>query len=142
MGRNPLAIDQRPPGNSPSQLETNASIDFYLKDAPNGPMALRITDVEGSQVFTTELEGKEGINRYFWGMRFDPTEEQQRQQEERLAQLRAQFGGQAPGGSRGGGGVRGAAAEPGTYLVELTVDGRTFATTVTIREDPAVSGIQ
>jgi photosystem II stability/assembly factor-like uncharacterized protein len=142
QGRNPLSIDQRPPGNSPSQLVTNATIDFYLKDAPNGAVGLKITNIDGSLVFTTEVDGRAGINRFFWGMRFDPTEDQRRQQEERLAQLRAQFGGQVPGGFRGGGGVQGAPAEPGTYLVELTADGRTYSATVTIREDPAVSGIQ
>ena len=146
MGRNPLSIEHQPPGNSPAQLENSATIDYYLKDGPSGPIALKIADLSGSQVFTGELEGRVGINRYFWDMRFDLTEEQRSRQEERLARLRAQAGGQFRGGGRGGfpggGPVRGALAEPATYVVELTVDGTTYSSTVTIREDPAMDGVQ
>jgi len=43
-------------------------------------------------------------------------------------------GGMSYGGGRGMGG--GAAAEPGAYLVKLTVNGKTLTTKVTARLDP------
>jgi hypothetical protein len=137
MGRNPLTIDQVAPGNSPRQLETSATVDFYLRSAPRGRINIRISDMSGDRVFTKELTGEAGINRVAWDMRFDPTEEQIQQHRERLAQRRARFGGQLPPGFQAGT-VQGMLAEPGTYRVVLTVDGRGFEGTVTVREDPAL----
>jgi photosystem II stability/assembly factor-like uncharacterized protein len=138
MGRNPPTIEQVPPGNSPRELENSATIDFHLKSPPADKVSLRISDMTGEHVFKTELTGESGINRYFWNMRFDPTEEQLREQRERVARAREQFGGQVPSGFQGGGGVQGMLAEPGTYRFSLTVDGTDYSGTVTIREDPGL----
>ncbi len=135
MGRNPLAIDQRPPGNSPAQLETSASITYYLARAPRGAVSVEIADLTGENRFTTEIPGTPGVNRYFWNLRFDPTEEERRQAQERLERLRRQFGNQGPGFGRRQR-VQGTAATPGTYLVTITVDGESYRTTVRVREDP------
>lgn len=142
MGRNPLTIDQRTPGNSPQQLENNATIDFYLADAPRNTITLQITDLSGTHTFTDELEGRAGITRYFWGMQFDPTEDERREWEEQLAELRAQFGGQLPGRFGGERGAEGASAGPGTYVVTLNADGETYTGTLTIREDPALEVVR
>ncbi len=125
MGRNPLTIEQVPPGNSPEQLENSATIDFYLQSTPRGELALAITDMAGDTVFTAEVTGEAGINRYFWDMRSNPTEEQIREHGERQAR-----------GRRGR--LLGSLAHPGTYRFVLTVDGRDYAGTLTIREDPAL----
>ncbi|KPJ93391.1 MAG: hypothetical protein AMS18_05805 [Gemmatimonas sp. SG8_17] len=138
MGRNPLAIEQVPPGNSPRELENSATIDFYLKSEPGDKVSLSVSDMTGEHMFTTEVAGEAGINRYFWNMRFDPTEEQLREQQERMARAREQFGGQLPGGFQGGGGVQGMLAAPGTYRLSLTVDGTDYTGTVTIRDDPGL----
>ena len=53
-----------------------------------------------------------------------------------------QFRGGGGGGFPGDGPLRGALAEPATYVVELTVDGMTYSSTVTIREDPALDAVQ
>jgi hypothetical protein len=135
MGRNPLTITARAPGNSPSDLVNSAAIDFWLRTAPSGPVQIEVADLAGEKRFSTEIDGRQGLNRWFWSLRFDPSEAARQAQQERARQLQAQFGGQAPGGF-GGGRVQGEEAGPGTYLVRLTVAGRTYESTVTVREDP------
>ena len=41
QGRNPLTIAQRPPANSPSELQNSATVSFYVGKAPAGPGADR-----------------------------------------------------------------------------------------------------
>jgi photosystem II stability/assembly factor-like uncharacterized protein len=139
-GRNPLTIQQQPPGNSPRELENSATIDFYLASEPSNQILLEISDLAGEKTLATEISAEAGINRFFWDMRFNPTEEQREQQLERMARMVRQFGGQAPGGFQGGR-VQGALAEPGTYRVTLTLDGTQYFGTVTIREDPGLASV-
>ncbi len=140
MGRNPLSIDQRGPGNSPSELDNRAAIDYYLRRDASGPVSLVIKDPESDLRYTTTVPGTSGINRFWWNLRFDPTEQERRARERRMTQLRAQFGGQVPGFFQGA--PAGAEAGPGTYVLELTVDGRTYRSTITVREDPAFAGVR
>ncbi|MGH7561990.1 MAG: WD40/YVTN/BNR-like repeat-containing protein [Gemmatimonadales bacterium] len=142
QGKNPLTVRQMAPGNSPSELVSSGTIDFYLRSVPAGKAKLEIAEIGGAgRRFTTELEAKQGINRYFWPLRFDLPP----------AQV-AQGGGGGPVGGGGGGGAGGdeggppqgfgvrlgAPAGPGTYRVRLTVDGRTLEGSLTVREDPAL----
>ena len=139
MGRNPLTIAQQPPGNSPQQLENSAAVHFWLREAPEGEVALEITDLAGEKVHTAEdVPAARGINRYYWNLRFDPTEEQLQEYQERMERLRAR--GQVPGFFQRQRGPQGEAAAPGTYLIKLTVNGVTHTGTVSVREDPALSG--
>jgi hypothetical protein len=135
MGRNPLTIAAREPANSPTDLVNSAAIDFWLGTAPSGRLRIEVTDLAGEKRYATEIDGRAGLNRWFWNLRFDPTEAARQAQQERLRQMQAQAGGQAPGGF-GGGRMQGEEAGPGTYLVRLTVAGRTYESTVTVREDP------
>ena len=130
-GRNPLSIQQVPPSNSPPELQNSAGVDFYLKSRPSGKVRIEISALTGGQTHTAELDGHEGINRYYWNMRFD-----------------LPGGGQvAQGGPGGGGGGfggfqrRGPEAPAGTYTVTVTVNGTAYSGKVTIREDPATTGI-
>jgi len=136
-GRNPLTIEQVPPGNSPNQLVNSAAIHYYVGAGVSGPITLEISDLSGENLFTTDLPVRQGINRYYWKMRFDPTDQEREAFRRRQAQPGGQFGGR---GGRGGfgGQLRGAAAEPGTYRVEITAGGDTRSSTLTIREDPAL----
>jgi hypothetical protein len=123
-GRNPLSINQREPANSPSELDNSVSIDFWLKRAPSGRVRVEITDAAGQNRFAEEFAAGAGIQRYRWRMRFPSP------------------GGAAGGEGEGGsGGPRGAEAAAGTYRVTLTVDGRTWHTTVTVRDDPETKSI-
>lgn len=127
LGRNPLTIEQVPPGNSPNQLRNSAALHYYVGEGVSGTISLEISDLSGENVFTAELQARPGINRYYWGMRFDPTEEQRRRR----------AGQQAQGGGRGGfGQAQGTAAGPGTYRIRITADGTTQSGTLTVREDP------
>ncbi|MCH7825907.1 MAG: exo-alpha-sialidase [Acidobacteria bacterium] len=143
MGRNPLTIDQRGPGNSPSELINSAAINFYLKDEPEGDVSIAISEVSGEQTFEATIDAAAGINRYFWPMRFSSAGGGD------AGAGRGGAGGRGEGGARGGRGGRGgfrgppgSEAAPGTYLVRLTVDGEIHTTTLSIRADPAVAGIQ
>ncbi|MCJ7628451.1 MAG: hypothetical protein MUO50_08700, partial [Longimicrobiales bacterium] len=136
MGRNPLTIAQREPSNSPSDLENSAAVHFWLKGAPAGPVDLQITDLEGVQTFSAQIPAAQGVNRYFWNMRFDPSAEELRVAQEQQQQRAAGGGGGGGGFGRAGGGPRGAEAGPGTYRVFLTVGGRTYEGTLTVRDDP------
>ncbi len=97
---------------------------------------MEITDLSGDNVFTAEVPATEGINRYYWDMRFNATEAQRRAAEVRLERLRARFGGQPPGPAAQQGRVQGTEATPGTYRVRISVGGETRSGTLTIREDP------
>ena len=164
QGRNPLTIAQRPPANSPSELQNSAAVSYYLKDAPAGPVQIEISSMDGARTFSANVQATAGINRYFWPLRFGA-------------------GGGGPGGGGGGGGRRGGGAaggagggaagggaaaagggggraaaagappdpdapppqaaggganvaEPGTYRVKITANGKSATTTVTVRADP------
>jgi len=122
MGRNPLSIRQREPGNSPSELENSAAIHFYLKQPQR--VKLEVTDASGKQTFTTDVDGKEGINRYWWNLRFG-------------APTRTVASG-APEGGFQFRGPQGTPAAPGTYTVKLTVGGKVLEGKLTVREDPGL----
>ena len=118
MGRNPLTIAQRPPSNSPGELQNSGTVTFYLKDAPTTPVRLEITD--GSQTFATDVRAHAGINRYFWNLRFPGTAESSGPQQQR---------------------PQGVEAAAGTYRVRLLVGGRTYEGELTVREDPEAATI-
>jgi photosystem II stability/assembly factor-like uncharacterized protein len=143
MGRNPLTIDQRTPSNNAPELANSATVTFYLKQAPSQPVMLEIASLDGAQTYTARVDARAGINRHFWNLRFTPAAQQV------AGGGRGQGGGPPGGGGRGGRGGGGgfggqgggAVADAGTYRVRLTVAGRTYESTVTVREDPAVAAI-
>jgi photosystem II stability/assembly factor-like uncharacterized protein len=128
VGRNPLTIEQRPPSNSPPQLSNSAAINFWMKEA--GTAHLEILAQDGADRFSIELDARPGINRFMWNMRFNPA---------------AQIAGQEGAGGQGGSGSRfarqGEEVPAGTYDVRLTVGGRTYESTITVREDPDAAAI-
>jgi photosystem II stability/assembly factor-like uncharacterized protein len=143
IGRNPLTMMQPEPQNSPGDIDNAATIDFYLKNSPsNGRAHIEISDPTGRNTFSADIDAAAGINRYMWRLRFTP------------AGGRGAGGGRGGrgGGGGGGGAVEGGfggrggrgggpVADAGTYIVRLTIDGRTARGIVTVREDPATAGI-
>ncbi|HET9515607.1 MAG TPA: hypothetical protein VFO95_16865 [Gemmatimonadales bacterium] len=128
QGRNPLTIRQRPPANSPSELENSATVDWYLRSAPASPARIEISEPgPGGRRFSTEVAARPGINRYFWPLRFDSP-----------AAPVAQTGQGGAEGTPGQGAAEreGQMAGPGTYRVRITIDGKVLESTVTVREDP------
>jgi len=51
------------------------SISFWLRSKPDGPAALKITDVTGALSRTVEVAAKAGVNTFRWDLRMDPTQE-------------------------------------------------------------------
>jgi photosystem II stability/assembly factor-like uncharacterized protein len=156
MGRNPLTIQQRAPSNNAPDLANSATVTFYLKDAPRAPVTLEIAARDSDETFRTSIDARPGINRYFWNLRFTPDDAIAGRGRGQAG--RGQGGGGQPGlpggggrggrggfggGGFGGGGFGGggSVAEAGTYRVRLTVDGRTYEGSVSVREDPAVAAI-
>jgi hypothetical protein len=141
MGRNPLTIDQQGPGNSPSELENSAAIHFWLGSDPEGTVTLEVSSLDGEMVVTEEIQAHEGINRWFWDLRFRPTAAQREEARGQMEGMRERFGGRIPAGAMGRFSARGSVAEAGTYLLKLTVNGQTVEGTLAVRDDPGVEGV-
>ena len=131
VGRNPLTMSQQPPQNSPVELANAATVTFYLKSAPAGPVDLEITSVDGSQKFNGRVPAKQGINRYYWDLHFNPSP---------TASSSSDNGQTAPG-LQTARPAEGQEAGAGTYRVKLTVAGRSYDGVLTVRDDPDVVGI-
>ena len=93
-------------------------VPYYLKAAPTGAVTLRI--LKGADVIRTveNAPAKAGANRWVWNMRYPPA--------------------RVLPGAVFQGSPQGPLAAPGTYTVELTVEGRTLSQTFDIVRDPRV----
>jgi len=159
QGRNPLTIAQRPPANSPTELQNSAAVSFYLKNAPTGQVQIEISSMDGARTFTANIQGTAGINRYFWPLRFGAAGGGPGGGGGGGRRGGGAGGGAAAGAGGGGGGGRAAAAgappdpdapppqaaagganvaAPGTYRVKITANGKSATTTLTVRADPGI----
>src|SRR5690606_12866861 len=103
-------------------------IHYYLKQKPEGEVKIEI--LKGDEVvksFTSEEEDStvgthEGANRFIWDMRYEgPTEVKNGGKDRRAAMM---AGALAP------------RAAPGTYQVQLTVNGNTKTQSFNVLKDP------
>jgi photosystem II stability/assembly factor-like uncharacterized protein len=140
MGRNPLTIEQQPPGNSPSELQNRAAISFWLASDPSGPVTVEVSTFDGNHSVTTEVEAHAGLNRWFWDLRWAPSLEELAAFDERMAGARERLGGQVPPFFRNQR-PRGGEAGPGTYRLRVSVAGAVVEGTLTVRADPGLDGI-
>jgi hypothetical protein len=138
IGRNPLTINQQPPGNSPPELQNSAAIHFWM--GSGGSATLEILSFDGTMAVSHEVQGHGGLNRWFWDLRFQASAEEQAEFQAQMAELRERSGGALPAGFRMRG-PQGTIAEAGSYLVRITADGRTVEGTLTLRDDPGVQGV-
>src|SRR5262249_32839098 len=93
-----------------------AAINYYLKAAASGDVKITIADAQGRVVRNLDGTTKAGINRVMWNLAPNPP----------------------AGGAPGGGGGRGggaAAVQPGTYVVTLSVGGKTYSKPVGVLQD-------
>ena len=72
QGRNPLTMAQRPPANSPPELNNSAFLHYYLRSSPAGEVTMEISDLAGKRKRTAKVPKDAGINRFQWDLRFDP----------------------------------------------------------------------
>lgn len=138
MGRNPLTIEQQPPGNSPNELENRAALSFWLGSP--GAATVEISTMDGSRSIALEVDGHAGVNRVMWDLRWAPTPEQVAQFEQQMERIRAQFGGDIPGffaNQR----AEGDEAGPGSYRVRVSAGGAVSEGILRVRDDPGVEGV-
>jgi photosystem II stability/assembly factor-like uncharacterized protein len=98
--------------------QRGAAIQYYMKSG-GGDVKLTISDFNGRAIRTLNATSRPGINRVMWNLSPDPQGGQE--------------GGRGGGGGGRGGG--GGAVPPGTYLVSLTVGGKTQTKPLTVLED-------
>jgi hypothetical protein len=94
-------------------------INYYLRAPASGDVKITIADAAGRVLRNLDGTKDQGINRVLWNLAPNPPPD-------------------APAGGRGGGGGGGGgpqAVAPGTYLVTLSVGGRTLSKTVEVLED-------
>jgi photosystem II stability/assembly factor-like uncharacterized protein len=95
-----------------------ATIGYYLKSAAAGDVKITIADATGRTIRTMDGTKEQGINRVNWNL------------------TAGQPGARGQGGGFGGGGRGGAVAvDAGTYIVTLSVDGKTMTKSLTVLQD-------
>ncbi|HLY04733.1 MAG TPA: hypothetical protein VKR31_03200 [Rhizomicrobium sp.] len=133
----PDQVDTRPPvGENPP---AGAIIDYYLASKPAGEITIDILDSKGQRVRhisskapkgeeqppewpdqilpTKTIPASQGMNRFVWNLRYDDPAE-------------------IPGAFYTGDAPRGPIANPGTYTVKLTVNGKSQTVPLTLILDP------
>jgi hypothetical protein len=105
------------------------AISYYLKSEPAGDVKITISDVTGRVI--RELPGTKtaGLNRIQWNLRGAPP------QGGGGGRGAGSGGGQGAGGGGGRGGFLGAAVEPGTYLLKLSVGGKDYTQKLVVEAD-------
>jgi photosystem II stability/assembly factor-like uncharacterized protein len=91
-----------------------AMINYYLKNASSGDVKISIADATGKVIRNIDGTKLAGVNRVLWNLAAN---------------------GPAAGGGFGGRGGGAAAVEPGTYLVTVSVNGKTLSKPVSVLQD-------
>jgi len=131
-------------------LRPRAFIHYYLKEPGEKPVTVRILDGEGQPVRVLTGTAHRGINRVIWDVRHPgATGAQLRTKppanphvvEEKRFHRHWERKGWYPVISWGTwGGFAGFLASPGTYTVQMQLDGRSWEQPLTIRKDPNTAG--
>ncbi len=139
-----------PPNNqsNPESPPYGAAINYYLKDAPEGGVAITIHDESGQPIRKLRGTGEKGLNRVTWNLRYErlkqielrttPSFHPHVWEEKRFRGQDTRpvlhWGIQQP--------QEGVLAAPGTYTVKLTVDGKDYEQRVEVRKDPNSNGTE
>lgn len=118
----------------------NAIINYYLGTSAQGRVTVEISDVTGKLTRRYLFDAQPGIGKLEWNMRFGGAD---------IVIPRTPEPTQGPGGrgGRGGGGggfggrgaIAGTPAPPGTYQVKMTVNGKIYTGSITVRPDPILT---
>jgi hypothetical protein len=115
-----------------------ASINYYSKAAPKAEPSIKIVDAEGKTVRTIRGTRNAGYNRVWWDLRSEQSKEVRLRTSPAYApeiRLNAEGWRALPEGGR-----MTLLVPPGTYTVNLTVDGQEFSQPLTVLKDPNVAG--
>ncbi len=112
-----------------------ASLNYYLKNASKDEVKISILDEKGQKIRTLKGPKKQGTNRIWWDLRYEPSTE---------IKLRTCPVGHphvvvGPEGWRpylDGGDNQGPKVIPGTYVVKLTVGEKEFTQKLIVKKDP------
>jgi hypothetical protein len=131
-------------------VNSTAYINYFLKDAPGGPVSIEILDSNGQTVNTLRGTRTPGINRVPWNLRYvGPQQAQIRTKppgnptvvEEKRFRTQWEREGWIPVLSWGTqGGFSGVTVAPGTYTVRLSVGGQEYSQDLEILKDPRSEG--
>ncbi|HXV86309.1 MAG TPA: hypothetical protein VD793_06405, partial [Gemmatimonadales bacterium] len=117
--------------------EYGASINYWLKDVPQGEVRIAIQQSDGQTVRSLRGSRNAGINRIHWDLRNDPTREALMRVKPAYADW---FEVPPEGRSAPGLGQFSVLMPPGTYTVKLTVGGQEFSQPLEVRKDPNSGG--
>ena len=129
------------PGNDQSVGQNppyGASLNYYLKSAAKGDVKITILDENGKIVKTLNGSKEPGLNRIWWDLRHEQTNEPRL----RTSPIGAPHVVVGPEGWRrlGQGSRSGHLATPGTFTVILKVGEKEFTQKLTARKDPRSTG--
>jgi photosystem II stability/assembly factor-like uncharacterized protein len=116
-----------------------ASINYWLGSAPEGDVTIRISDAAGDAIRTLEGKKEVGINRIWWDLLGEPTEQIKLRTKSLYAdwvELGDEGWRPAPRGR-----IR-VLAPPGTYTVTLDVDGVEYTRQLEVLKDPNSTGTE
>ena len=119
-----------------------ASINFHLKSAPAGPAKVTILDQQGGVVRTLSAPATAGLNRVYWDLQYEPTNEIRMRTSPLIPAPQVRLGPQGWRAPGGGGATIGILAPPGTYTVKLSVSGHEQTQPLTVRKDPNTAGTE
>ncbi|MGH9352880.1 MAG: VPS10 domain-containing protein, partial [Terriglobia bacterium] len=123
-----------------------ADINYYLKAAPAGDVAISILDQQGRVVRTLKGAKNPGVNRVYWDLRYPPVKGiELRTTPASYPQIwtDSRFTGKKTRPIYHWGIEQprlGALADPGTYTVKLTVAGQSYTRPLTVLKDPHSAG--
>jgi hypothetical protein len=142
--------------------ERGAVISYYLNAAPQGEVTIAISDITGRTVREVKGTANAGLNRVRWNLSGNPPnlpsnlgetlenlgmagardlvqQAQARSQSAVSAEVQTEAGTGGGGGGGFAGGIRrmleGRPVDPGTYLVKITVAGKTLTTKLVVDAD-------
>jgi len=119
-----------------------ASINYYLKAAPQSEPSIKIVDAEGKTVQTIRGTKNAGLNRVWWNLRTEQSKEVRLRTAPAYApEIKLNNEGWRPL-LDGGGGRTTILVPPGTYTIKLSVDGKEFSQALTVLKDPNSAGTE
>ena len=117
-----------------------ASINYFLKSAASAPVKVTILDAKGAAVRTLTGSGLAGVNRVTWDLRGEPSDPIRMRTSPLLPAPHVRLSAEGWRSPAGGGATIAILQPPGTYSVKLSVGGREFTQSLTVRKDPHSAG--